>query len=66
MQQEGSYTLRYRVFSIFAKTTDTYSTPVLATCFGGVFKIWSSKAFPGLAPSTTLTRVGPLRALRSR
>ncbi|KAM5543201.1 hypothetical protein V8D89_003075 [Ganoderma adspersum] len=56
VQQEGSYTLRYRVFSIFAKTTDTYLTPVLATCFGGVFKIWSSKAFPGLAPSTTLTR----------
>nr|UNA00544.1 velvet factor family protein [Ganoderma sp. TQC-2021a] len=56
VQQEGSYTLRYRVFSIFAKTSDTYSTPVLATCFGGVFKIWSSKAFPGLAPSTTLTR----------
>ncbi|KAI1791299.1 velvet factor-domain-containing protein [Ganoderma leucocontextum] len=56
VQQEGSYTLRYRIFSIFAKTTETHSTPVLATCFGGVFKIWSSKAFPGLAPSTTLTR----------
>ncbi|TBU44691.1 velvet factor-domain-containing protein [Dichomitus squalens] len=60
VQQEGSYTLRYRVFSIFARTTDvpgaSSTTPILASCFGGVFRIWSSKSFPGLAPSTALTR----------
>ena len=60
MQQEGSYALRYRIFNIFCKSPGLDSTrpriPILASCYGGVFKIWSTKSFPGLAPSTELTK----------
>ncbi|KAI0779949.1 velvet factor-domain-containing protein [Fomes fomentarius] len=60
VRQEGHYSLRYQIFHIHSKTTDdggeTYRTPVLVRCFGGVFRIWSTKTFPGLAPSTTLTK----------
>ncbi|RPD78539.1 hypothetical protein L226DRAFT_531879 [Lentinus tigrinus ALCF2SS1-7] len=60
VQQEGTFTLRYCVFDIFSKTTVdgglSHRAPVLASCFGGVFKVWSTKTFPGLPSSTELTR----------
>ena len=31
--------------------------PVLAECFGGSFTVYGTKDFPGLAPSTELTKV---------
>ncbi|TFK79559.1 hypothetical protein K466DRAFT_505362 [Polyporus arcularius HHB13444] len=60
VRQEGTFSLRYRVFDIFSKTTDdgglSHRIPVLASCFGGVFKVWSTRAFPGLSGSTQLTK----------
>ncbi|KAI0712916.1 velvet factor-domain-containing protein [Cerioporus squamosus] len=60
VQQEGTFTLRYRVVDILSKTTEngglSYRIPVLASCFGGVFKVWSTKTFPGLPGSTALTK----------
>ena len=59
--------MRYCVCDVFAKTPEgrgsSYRIPVLASCFGGIFKVWSTKTFPGLSGSTTLTKVGifPLR-----
>ena len=31
--------------------------PILAECYGGPFRIYSTKEFPGLRPSTELTKV---------
>ncbi|TFK82176.1 hypothetical protein K466DRAFT_311404 [Polyporus arcularius HHB13444] len=60
VQQEGTFALRYCIANVCSKTTEdrglSYRTPVLATCFGGVFRIWSTKTFPGLSGSTTLTK----------
>ncbi|RPD63629.1 hypothetical protein L227DRAFT_542529 [Lentinus tigrinus ALCF2SS1-6] len=60
VQQEGTFTLRYCIFDIFSKTTVdgglSHRAPVLASCFGGVFKVWSTKTFPGLPSSTELTK----------
>ncbi|KAI0712929.1 velvet factor-domain-containing protein [Cerioporus squamosus] len=60
VQQEGTFTLRYCIVDILSKTTDdgglTHRVPILASCFGGIFKIWSTKTFPGLSGSTPLTK----------
>jgi hypothetical protein len=66
VRNEGTFILRYRVFNIFAKVlgrTDS-SVPVLAECYGGPFRIYSTKEFPGLRPSTDLTKAS-FRYLRS-
>ena len=61
VQEEGTYALYYRIFDIFSKTKDKGSgserIPIIASCFGGVFRVWSTKSFPGLSPSTELTKV---------
>ncbi|KAI0745037.1 velvet factor-domain-containing protein [Earliella scabrosa] len=60
VQEEGTYALAYRIFDIFSKTKDkgsgTERIPIIASCFGGVFRVWSTKSFPGLSPSTELTK----------
>ncbi|PCH37387.1 hypothetical protein WOLCODRAFT_30510, partial [Wolfiporia cocos MD-104 SS10] len=53
---EGSFVLRYRVFDLFSKANGGPGAPVLAECFGGPFKIYSTKEFPGLRASTDLTK----------
>ncbi|KAI0786921.1 velvet factor-domain-containing protein [Abortiporus biennis] len=53
---EGSFILRYRVFNVFAKAHGTQDIPILAECYGGSFKIYSTKEFPGLRASTDLTK----------
>lgn len=60
MQIEGSFILRYRVFNLFAQVEGTMEIPILAECYGGPFRIYSTKEFPGLRPSTELTKVGTL------
>ncbi|KAI0700208.1 velvet factor-domain-containing protein [Cytidiella melzeri] len=52
---EGTFILRYRVFNIFARA-DGVDIPILAECYGGPFRIYSTKEFPGLRPSTDLTK----------
>ena len=57
MQIEGSFILRYRVFNLFAHVEGALDIPILAECYGGPFRIYSTKEFPGLRPSTELTKV---------
>ncbi|TFK26473.1 hypothetical protein FA15DRAFT_588247 [Coprinopsis marcescibilis] len=56
VQREGSFILRYRVFDIFSRTQDSEEPPFLAEVFGGPFRVYSTREFPGLEPSTDLTR----------
>ncbi|KAI0340257.1 hypothetical protein BDW22DRAFT_1360183 [Trametopsis cervina] len=53
---EGTFILRYRVFNIFARAEGMMDIPILAECYGGPFRIYSTKEFPGLRPSTDLTK----------
>ncbi|KAF7360748.1 Velvet domain-containing protein [Mycena venus] len=53
---EGYFILRYRFFDIFADP-HTASSPMLAECYGGPFKIYSSKEAPALKESTMLTKL---------
>ncbi|KDR77171.1 hypothetical protein GALMADRAFT_45871, partial [Galerina marginata CBS 339.88] len=54
---EGYFMLRYRVFDIFARPyTDTNDLVISAECYGGTFRVYSTKEFPGLSASTELTK----------
>ncbi|KAH9834749.1 velvet factor-domain-containing protein [Rhodofomes roseus] len=55
VKTEGTFILRYRVFNIFSQASGI-DVPILAQCFGGPFKIYPSKEFPGLRASTDLTK----------
>jgi hypothetical protein len=54
---EGDFFLRYRVFDLFSFTAGLVDVPVLTECGGGSFHIYSTKEFPGLQPSTALSKV---------
>lgn len=54
---EGDFFLRYRIFDLFARTASLADIPVQAECHGGPFRIYSTKEFPGLQPSTELSKV---------
>jgi len=56
VKTEGQFFLRYRYFDIFSRTSEHGDLPVQAECFGGAFRIYSTKEFPGLQPSTELTK----------
>ncbi|KAI0372689.1 hypothetical protein BV20DRAFT_963751 [Pilatotrama ljubarskyi] len=53
---EGTFVLRYRTLNVLSESSSPPYMPVLAECFGGPFKIYSTKDFPGLRASTELTR----------
>ncbi|KAF9810984.1 hypothetical protein IEO21_06741 [Rhodonia placenta] len=53
---EGTFVLRYRVFNISSNAFVGSGIPILAECYGGPFKIYSTKEFPGLRASTDLTK----------
>ncbi|KAG1859256.1 velvet factor-domain-containing protein [Suillus subluteus] len=53
---EGDFFLRYRIFDLFSHTVDLTDVPVQAECYGGSFHIYSTKEFPGLQPSTELSK----------
>ncbi|KAI0657961.1 velvet factor, partial [Cubamyces menziesii] len=53
---EGTFVLRYRAFTLFSECAHEPRMPILAECFGGPFKIYSTKEFPGLLASTELTK----------
>ncbi|KAG6849625.1 hypothetical protein H0H93_006834 [Arthromyces matolae] len=57
---EGSFILRYRFFDIFSKPSNQENLAVQAECYGGRFRIYSTKEFPGLQASTDLTKVGAI------
>ena len=58
VQREGTFIFRYRVFDIFSSVRNGAHHPILAEVFGGAFKVYSTREFPGLSPSTELTKVG--------
>ncbi|KAG6909745.1 hypothetical protein DXG01_015733 [Tephrocybe rancida] len=53
---EGSFILRYRFFDIFSKPQNYRDLAVQAECYGGPFRVYSTKEFPGLQASTELTK----------
>lgn len=56
VQREGTFILRYRIFDIFSRISDSEDPPLMAEVFGGPFRVYSTREFPGLEPSTDLTR----------
>ncbi|KAI0078043.1 hypothetical protein K474DRAFT_973250 [Panus rudis PR-1116 ss-1] len=59
VRMTGTFVLGYRAFQIFSRTHSrggAGSVPMLAECLGGPFKIYSTKEFPGLQPSTYLSK----------
>ncbi|CAA7259065.1 unnamed protein product [Cyclocybe aegerita] len=56
VRREGVFILRYRAFDIFSGVPGNPHTPVLAELYGGPFKVYSTREFPGLEPSTELTK----------
>ncbi|OSD00527.1 hypothetical protein PYCCODRAFT_1356135, partial [Trametes coccinea BRFM310] len=64
VKSEGTFVLRYRLFNILSKVATGSPAPALAECFGGPFKIYSSKEFPGLQASTELTKSLALYGVR--
>lgn len=58
VQREGTFILRYRAFDICSTTLPGgRDHPTLAELYGGPFRVYSTREFPGLEPSTDLTRV---------
>ncbi|KIM54045.1 hypothetical protein SCLCIDRAFT_1222348 [Scleroderma citrinum Foug A] len=53
---EGQFFLRYRCFDLFSRVTGQEDLPIQSECYGGAFKIYSTKEFPGLQASTELTK----------
>ncbi|KAL4260689.1 Velvet domain superfamily protein [Pleurotus pulmonarius] len=53
---EGTFILRYRVFDLFSRPTDSDQLAIQAECYGRQFKVYSTKEFPGLQASTDLTK----------
>ncbi|KAF8909637.1 velvet factor-domain-containing protein [Gymnopilus junonius] len=54
---EGHFILRYRAFDIFARPySDSNDLAISAECYGGMFRVYSTKEFPGLSASTELTK----------
>ncbi|OSD02920.1 hypothetical protein PYCCODRAFT_272503 [Trametes coccinea BRFM310] len=54
---EGTFVLRYRTFNILSERAIPPRSPSLAECYGGAFRVYSTKEFPGLKASTELTKV---------
>ena len=42
---------------MFSKLHGTDTIPIIAECYGGLFRVYENKEFPGLLPSTELTKV---------
>ncbi|KZT28279.1 hypothetical protein NEOLEDRAFT_1176016 [Neolentinus lepideus HHB14362 ss-1] len=56
VRREGTFVLRYRFLDIFSRARGCTDLSVLAECFGGPFRVYSTKEFPGLSASTPLTK----------
>ncbi|EIW63120.1 uncharacterized protein TRAVEDRAFT_161227 [Trametes versicolor FP-101664 SS1] len=61
---EGTFVLRYRTMNLTSQTGTSRPFRVLAECFGGSFKVYSTKEFPGLPPSTALTKLLSMYGIR--
>ncbi|KDQ58724.1 hypothetical protein JAAARDRAFT_34581 [Jaapia argillacea MUCL 33604] len=58
VKMTGTFILRYRCFDLYARAESHGSEdlPILAECFGQPFRVYPTKDFPGLPPSTELTK----------
>jgi hypothetical protein len=56
-KMEGEFCLRYRCFNVLSQAAGPEVRPVAAECVGGVFRVYSTRAFPGLDASTEFTKV---------
>ncbi|KAK7460799.1 hypothetical protein VKT23_008728 [Stygiomarasmius scandens] len=56
VKSEGFFILRYRMFDLFSRAWDMKDLVVQAECYGGMFRVYSTKEFPGLQASTELTK----------
>ena len=65
MKTEGVFVLRYRVFDLYGSPKEHVDRTMRAECFGGPFRVYSTKDFPGLQASTDLTKVRDLASLNS-
>ena len=55
---EGTFILRYRVFDLFSRAgINDEDATITAETYGGLFRVYSTRDFPGLPPSTDLTKV---------
>ena len=57
VRTEGTFILRYRFFDIFSRILGHNDLAIQAECYGGSFRVYSTKEFPGLQASTELTKV---------
>ncbi|KAE9406539.1 hypothetical protein BT96DRAFT_810687 [Gymnopus androsaceus JB14] len=57
VKNEGTFLLRYRMFDLFSKAEGRDDRPIQAECYGGPFRVYSTKEFPGLQASTELTKL---------
>lgn len=57
VKNEGTFLLRYRMFDLFSKVEGHEDRVIQAECYGGPFRVYSTKEFPGLRASTELTKV---------
>ncbi|KAF8878095.1 velvet factor-domain-containing protein [Infundibulicybe gibba] len=56
VKTEGTFILRYRTFDLFSKPYNHNELFIQAECYGGMFRVYSTKEFPGLQASTELTK----------
>ncbi|KAF5365321.1 hypothetical protein D9758_005438 [Tetrapyrgos nigripes] len=56
VKSEGYFILRYRMFDLFSRALDMEDLVIQAECYGGMFRVYSTKEFPGLQASTELTK----------
>ncbi|KAL1940818.1 hypothetical protein VTO73DRAFT_7859 [Trametes versicolor] len=54
---EGTFILRYRTMNLTSPAAAAQSFSILAECYGGPFRVYSTKDFPGLPASTALTKL---------
>ncbi|KAJ4490396.1 velvet factor-domain-containing protein [Lentinula aciculospora] len=57
VKNEGTFLLRYRMFDLFSKAEGHEDRVIQAECYGGTFRVYSTKEFPGLRASTELTKL---------
>ncbi|KAG9029377.1 hypothetical protein FRB95_005384 [Tulasnella sp. JGI-2019a] len=53
---EGRFALRYRFLNLVSRVDGSEGIPIAAELYGGPFTVYSTKEFPGLQPSTSLTK----------
>jgi len=58
VQSEGFFFFRFRIFDVQSHCMGlgNFEHPMVAEAYGGLFRVYSTKEFPGLKASTPLTK----------